>query len=80
MHSSRTAAADLYDAAVRDDHDDATTQMLWWPPSKINGRYLAPWLAALDEETVADHLPRSPVGWPSPPRRPPPSSASGGRR
>ena len=59
MHSSRTASADLYDAAGRDDHDDATTHMLWWPPGKINGRYLAPWLAALDEETVADHLPHS---------------------
>jgi hypothetical protein len=28
--------------------------VLWWPPGKINGRYLTPWLAALDEETVAD--------------------------
>jgi hypothetical protein len=25
----------------------------------INGRYLPPLLAALDEETVADHLPHS---------------------
>ena len=32
---------------------------LWWPPSKVNGRYLAPWLAARDEEAVADHLPQS---------------------
>jgi hypothetical protein len=32
--------------------------VLWWPPGKINSRYLTPWLAALDEETVAD-LPHS---------------------
>ena len=32
---------------------------LWWPPAKINGRYLAPWHAALDQERVADYLPRS---------------------
>ena len=35
------------------------THTLWWPPGKINGRYLTPWLAELDEETVTDHLPHS---------------------
>jgi sulfide:quinone oxidoreductase len=28
------------------DTAEATTTMLWWPPSKIVGRYLAPYLAA----------------------------------
>ena len=48
-----------YDAAGGDGEGEATTHTLWWPPGKINGRYLAPWLAALDEETIADHLPQS---------------------
>jgi sulfide:quinone oxidoreductase len=38
---------------------EATTHALWWPPTKVNGRYLSPWLAARDEEAVADHLPQS---------------------
>jgi sulfide:quinone oxidoreductase len=37
----------------------ASTDYLWWPPHKISGRYLAPWLA--HESTHAD---------PEPPRRP----------
>jgi sulfide:quinone oxidoreductase len=48
-----------YDAGGGDGEGEATTHTLWWPPGKINGRYLTPWLAALDEETVADHLPQS---------------------
>ena len=48
-----------YDASGGDGEGEATTHTLWWPPGKINGRYLTPWLAALDEETVADHLPHS---------------------
>jgi sulfide:quinone oxidoreductase len=48
-----------YDAAGGDGEGEATTHTLWWPPSKINGRYLTPWLAALDEDTIADHLPHS---------------------
>jgi sulfide:quinone oxidoreductase len=48
-----------HDAAGGDGEGEATTHALWWPPSKINGRYLAPWLAARDEEAVADHLPQS---------------------
>jgi VIT family protein len=39
--------------------------VLWWPPGKIKSRYLTPWLAALEEETVATS--RTPVGWPSRP-------------
>jgi sulfide:quinone oxidoreductase len=48
-----------HDAAGGDGEGEASTHALWWPPSKINGRYLSPWLAARDEHTVADHLPRS---------------------
>jgi sulfide:quinone oxidoreductase len=48
-----------YDAAGGDGEGEATTHTLWWPPGKINGRYLTPWLAALDEDTIADHLPHS---------------------
>ena len=33
--------------------------VLWWPTGEINGRYLTPWLAALEEDTIADHLPHS---------------------
>ncbi len=48
-----------YDAAGGGGHGEASAHALWWPPSKVNGRYLAPWLAARDEEAVADHLPQS---------------------
>jgi sulfide:quinone oxidoreductase len=48
-----------YDAAGGGGEGEATTHTLWWPPSKVNGRYIAPWLAARDEEAVADHLPQS---------------------
>jgi sulfide:quinone oxidoreductase len=48
-----------HDAAGGDGEGEATTHALWWPPSKINGRYLAPWLATRDDEGVAAHLPQS---------------------
>jgi sulfide:quinone oxidoreductase len=48
-----------HDAAGGDGEGEAAPHTLWWPPSKVNGRYLAPWLAARDEEAVADHLPQS---------------------
>jgi sulfide:quinone oxidoreductase len=48
-----------YDAAGGGGEGEATTHTLWWPPGKVNGRYLAPWLAARDEDAVADHLPQS---------------------
>jgi sulfide:quinone oxidoreductase len=48
-----------YDAGGGGGEGEASTQTLWWPPGKVNGRYLAPWLAARDEEAVADHLPHS---------------------
>jgi sulfide:quinone oxidoreductase len=48
-----------YDASGGDGEGESAPHTLWWPPSKVNGRYLAPWLAARDEEAVADHLPQS---------------------
>jgi sulfide:quinone oxidoreductase len=30
---------------------------LWWPPGKVSGRYLAPWLAARDDEATTGELP-----------------------
>jgi sulfide:quinone oxidoreductase len=48
-----------YDAAGGSGEGEATTHTLWWPPGKVAGRYLAPWLAARDDEAVADHLPQS---------------------
>jgi sulfide:quinone oxidoreductase len=48
-----------YDAGGGGGEGEATTHTLWWPPGKVNGRYLTPWLAALDDEAVADHLPQS---------------------
>jgi sulfide:quinone oxidoreductase len=51
-----------HDVAGGDGDGDATTQALWWPPSKIAGRYLAPYLFGQDElETIQEiregHLP-----------------------
>jgi sulfide:quinone oxidoreductase len=48
-----------YDAAGGGGEGEATSHTLWWPPGKVNGRYLAPWLAALDDEAVAGQLPHS---------------------
>jgi hypothetical protein len=31
----------------------------WWPPSKVSGRYLAPWLAERDDEAIVGRLPSS---------------------
>jgi sulfide:quinone oxidoreductase len=48
-----------YDAAGGDGEGEATSHTLWWPPGKVSGRYLAPWLAARDDEAVAGQLPQS---------------------
>jgi sulfide:quinone oxidoreductase len=29
-----------------DGHGEASDEELWWPPAKVSGRYLAPWLAS----------------------------------
>jgi sulfide:quinone oxidoreductase len=48
-----------YDAAGGGGEGEATTHTLWWPPGKIAGRWLAPWLAARDDEAVAGNLPHA---------------------
>jgi sulfide:quinone oxidoreductase len=57
--TSRGARYMRYDADGGGGEGEAATHTLWWPPSKVNGRYLSPWLAARDEEVVAGHLPQS---------------------
>jgi sulfide:quinone oxidoreductase len=48
-----------YDASGGGGEGEASTHTLWWPPGKVAGRWLAPWLAARDEEAIADHLPHA---------------------
>jgi sulfide:quinone oxidoreductase len=48
-----------YDAAGGDGEGEASAHALWWPPGKIAGRWLAPWLAALDDQATAARLPRA---------------------
>ena len=40
----------------------ASLDPLWWPPVKIVGRYLAPFLASVAESTTPDELPAAPPG------------------
>jgi hypothetical protein len=35
------------------DSSSASHEPLWWPPSKISGRWLAPYLALNEEELAA---------------------------
>jgi sulfide:quinone oxidoreductase len=48
-----------YDAGGGGGEGEATTHTLWWPPGKVAGRWLAPWLAARDDEAVAGNLPHA---------------------
>jgi sulfide:quinone oxidoreductase len=48
-----------HDAAGGNGEGEASARALWSPPSKIAARWLAPWLAALDDHAAADHLPRA---------------------
>jgi sulfide:quinone oxidoreductase len=41
-----------------DGRSQASTDELWWPPAKVSGRYLAPWLAM---QGVVPHVPDPPV-------------------
>lgn len=38
-----------HDASVAAGEGDASRDAVWWPPTKIAGRYLSPYLAALDD-------------------------------
>jgi sulfide:quinone oxidoreductase len=48
-----------FDAAGGDGEGEVSAQPLWWPPAKIAGRWLAPWLAALDGQVATARLPRA---------------------
>ena len=48
-----------HDAAGGGGEGEATAHTLWWPPGKVAGRWLAPWLAARDDEAVAGNLPHA---------------------
>jgi sulfide:quinone oxidoreductase len=48
-----------HDAAGDAAEGEVARHALWWPPGKVSGRYLSPWLAARDEEAVAGQLPGS---------------------
>jgi sulfide:quinone oxidoreductase len=41
------------------DAGETATHALWWPPGKVAGRYLAPWLASRDDEAVIGPIPES---------------------
>jgi hypothetical protein len=42
------------DLTGHDDAGDAARHALFWPPTKIAGRYLAPYLSALDNAERSD--------------------------
>jgi sulfide:quinone oxidoreductase len=47
-----------FDAAGGGGEGQTAPQALWWPPGKVAGRWLAPWLAARDDTAVAGELPQ----------------------
>ncbi|MDQ3090610.1 MAG: NAD(P)/FAD-dependent oxidoreductase [Actinomycetota bacterium] len=47
-----------YDAAGGGGEEAASRRALWWPPTKIAGRYLSPYLAALDGTEAVDDAAR----------------------
>lgn len=51
------------------ENGDASTDALWWPPAKVAGRYLAPYLHGRDEQEALErlqHLPHLAVEVPLP--------------
>jgi len=42
------------DIGGTDEEGETERHALWWPPTKVAGRYLAPYLAALDEAEFRD--------------------------
>lgn len=49
-----------YAAAGGEGDGETAAHALWWPPGKVSGRYLAPWLAARDEHAApAGELPEA---------------------
>jgi sulfide:quinone oxidoreductase len=55
-----TGQADRWMRYVPADGEGQTAaRALWWPPGKVDGRYLSPWLAARDDAGLAAHAPTS---------------------
>jgi hypothetical protein len=52
------------DLTAEDDAGRAERHALWWPPTKIAGRYLAPYLAARDEGAALGDEAVAPAGHP----------------
>jgi sulfide:quinone oxidoreductase len=46
-----------YGAAGGEGDGQTASHALWWPPGKVSGRYLAPWLAARDDAVTIGALP-----------------------
>jgi sulfide:quinone oxidoreductase len=46
-----------FDAGEEGDEGQAADHALWWPPGKVAGRRLAPYLAARDDAAVAPSVP-----------------------
>jgi sulfide:quinone oxidoreductase len=46
-----------YGAAGGEGDGQTASHALWWPPGKVAGRYLAPWLAARDDKLTIGALP-----------------------
>ena len=42
------------DLGGEDTEGEAQRHALWWPPTKVAGRYLAPYLAAQEEAEFTD--------------------------
>ena len=52
---------------TRRDTSAAAGQALWWPPAKIAGRYLAPYLATARPSPLAEHVLADRLAVPGPP-------------
>ena len=46
-----------FDASGAGGDGEVADHTLWWPPTKVAGRWLSPWLAARDDEAVVGQLP-----------------------
>jgi sulfide:quinone oxidoreductase len=52
---------------IRHEASAAADQALWWPPAKIAGRYLAPYLAAARPTAFSEHVLADRLAVPGPP-------------
>ncbi|MGZ4270963.1 MAG: FAD-dependent oxidoreductase [Solirubrobacteraceae bacterium] len=57
--TGRTQRWMRFAAAGGEGDGETATHALWWPPGKVAGRYLAPWLSGRDDEAVAGEVPQA---------------------